>query len=84
MPAHKHRLKTLRQANKSQARNTQVKSRIKTLTKNVESADSPETAEKALKATVSAIDKAAKKGVIHKRAAARRISRITRKANKKA
>ena len=84
MPAHKHRLKTLRQAKKSRERNTHVKSQIKSLTKKIDAAESPEAAEKALKATVSAIDKAAKKGVIHKRAAARRVSRITRKANKKA
>lgn len=84
MPAHKHRSKSLRQAKKRNARNSDVKTKIKTLTKKVVSAETPEAVQKELNAAVSTIDKAAKKGVIHKRAAARRVSRLAKKANRTA
>jgi len=84
MPSHKHREKSIRQDAKRQARNTQVKSKVKTLSKkvraDVESGNS-EAVAKSLRNAVSAIDKAAKKGSIHKRAAARRISRLAKAAN---
>jgi small subunit ribosomal protein S20 len=84
MPAHKHRSKTMRQANKSKARNMDVKTQIKSLTKRVLSAETPEAAQKDLIAATSAIDKATKKGVLHKRTAARRVSRLAKKVNKPA
>ena len=84
MPSHKHREKSIRQDVKRQARNTQVKSKVKTLSKkvraNVEAGNSEEIAT-SLRNAVSAIDKAAKKGTIHKRAASRRISRLAKAAN---
>jgi len=84
MPAHKHRSKSLRQANKRHARNSDVKTKIKSLTKKVISAETPEAAQKDLKVAISTIDKATKKGIIHKRTAARRVSRLAKKANKSA
>jgi small subunit ribosomal protein S20 len=84
MPSHKHREKSIRQDVKRQARNSQVKSKLKTLTKkvraDVESGNS-EGVTTNLRNAVSAIDKAAKKGTIHKRAASRRISRLAKAAN---
>lgn len=84
MPSHKHRLKKIRQDEKRQARNKQVKSKIKTITKKVKSA--AESGEQNIDSLVSnaasAIDSAATKGVIHKRAAARRVSRLAKLKNK--
>ena len=39
-------------------------------------------ADKALQEAISALDKAAEKGVIHKNNAARKVSRLAKKANK--
>jgi small subunit ribosomal protein S20 len=65
-------------------RNKSVKTRIKKIVKDVRSsaedtsgADMPAK----IRTVQSAIDKASKKGVIHKRTAARKISRLTKLAN---
>jgi small subunit ribosomal protein S20 len=62
-------------------RNASVKSALKTAVKKYEAqlaqADRP-AAEAALRKAISAIDKAEKKGVIHKNQAARRKSRLTK------
>lgn len=89
MPAKKPKrnksaMKRARQAKKREARNKAVKSTIKTLVKKVEAAiaanNRDETA-KNLKIAIKYIMKAAAKGVIHKNAASRKISRLTKKAN---
>ncbi|MDA2944506.1 MAG: 30S ribosomal protein S20 [Actinomycetota bacterium] len=59
-------------------RNRAVRSEIKTRVKSA-SADGADDA--ALRAAVSRIDSAAAKGVIHKNAAARKKSRLMKKAN---
>jgi small subunit ribosomal protein S20 len=77
-------MKRARQAEARELRNKSVKNMLKTLTKTVEKevADkSGEGAEAAFKKAVSAIDKAAKKGIIHKNTASRRVSRLTRLVN---
>ena len=77
----------MRQADKRQERNVRTKSRIKTLSKNVRAAVSSldESATgKSLREAASAIDSAATKGIIHKRTAARRVSRLAKLANKNA
>lgn len=77
-------IKRARQTEAREARNKSVKRMINTLSKNVEKevADkSIEGASLALKRVVSAIDKAARKGIIHKNTASRRISRLTRLVN---
>jgi small subunit ribosomal protein S20 len=68
-------------------RNKMIKSKIKTLTKNVESAvldGDKAKAEAALKVATSEISKAASKGIYHKNNASRKISRLTLAVNKMA
>lgn len=84
MANHKSALKRAKQSETKRLRNKAVKTRVKHLVKNVHAAvdgDSPETASAQLNAARSAIDKAAKKGVIHKRTAARKISRLSKRVN---
>ncbi|MCX7794013.1 MAG: 30S ribosomal protein S20 [Thermodesulfovibrionales bacterium] len=89
MPAKKPKrnksaMKRARQAKKREARNKAVKSTIKTLVKKVEAsiaASNKEETAKNLKIAIKYIMKAAAKGVIHKNTAARKISKLTKKAN---
>ncbi|MGC4047422.1 MAG: 30S ribosomal protein S20 [Armatimonas sp.] len=62
--------------------NNAVKSRIKTSTKKTQAAITEGGAQVAelVSATVSIVDKAAKRGIIHKNAAARRKSRLMKRA----
>ena len=80
----KSAMKRVRQARARALRNRSIKSKIKTLSKKVEKAvmdKNIETATQALKEAISAIDKAAQKGIIHRNNAARRVSRLTRLVN---
>ena len=66
-------------------RNKMIKSKIKTLVKNVESAiesGDKAAAEANLKVAISEISKAASKGIFHKNTAGRKISRLTLAVNK--
>ena len=83
MANHKSAEKRARQSEKKNLRNRMVKSNIKTAVKKVLSAvtEKEESAASILDMAKSTIDKAAKKGVIHKRAAARKISRLAKKLN---
>ena len=84
MAHHASALKQMRQGQKHQARNRKNVSQLKTQVRKLRSAiakgDAAE-AKEALSETVSAIDKAAKKGVVHDNAAARYKSRLSRKVN---
>lgn len=84
MATHKSALKRSRQSEKHRERNVAVRSGIKTGMKAVlaavEEKDS-ETAKAVLAEAVPAIAKASAKGAIHKKTAARRISRLTKKVN---
>ena len=85
MPSHKHREKRILQSTKRQERNTKVKSKIKTLSKKVKSVAAESDASKlneVLRDATSTIDSAATKGIIHKKAASRRVSRLAKLANK--
>ena len=76
--------KRARQNEKRRLRNKAVKTRIKHVTKNVRSSSgeaSKEAALAELHTAQSMIDKAAKKGVIHKKTAARKISRLSKLVN---
>jgi small subunit ribosomal protein S20 len=87
MPSHKHREKKIRQDEKRRARNVKVRSEIKTLSKKARvAADSSENADmdKIVRDASSVIDSAAIKGIIHKRAASRRVSRLAKLKNKTA
>ena len=84
MANHKSALKRMRQNERRRLRNRHVKSTmntyIKSFLESIESGDG-NTAKERLKDTISYIDKAATKGVIHKKNASRKISRLTRKYN---
>jgi small subunit ribosomal protein S20 len=71
----KSQIKRIRQNNKRQERNKQVRSEVKTRVKTA-LADPADTA--ALTIAIKRIDKAAAKGVIHKNTAARRKSRLAK------
>ena len=84
MAHHASALKQMRQGLKRNERNrknlSQLKSQVKKLRAAITKGDAAE-AQKALGETVSQIDKAAKKGVIHDNAAARYKSRLSRRIN---
>ena len=84
MAHHASALKQMRQGLKRNERNrqnlSQLKSQVKKLRAAITKGDAAE-AKKALGETVSQIDKAAKKGVIHDNAAARYKSRLNRRIN---
>jgi small subunit ribosomal protein S20 len=81
---HKSAIKRAGQNEIRRLRNKSTKTRVKTIVKEVRSlgAEASSDQKKAqLTAAQSIIDKAAKKGVIHKKTAARKISRLAKLAN---
>lgn len=84
MANHASAIKRNLQSQKRRLRNRVVKTRIKTVVKKVhavqQAGDAASLSEN-LRTAQSVIDKAAKKGVLHKRTAARKISRLARKSN---
>ena len=73
-----------RQALKRRARNQSVRTQVKSAVKKARealAAKDPAKAQQALRAAARTLDKAASKGVLHKRTAARRKSRMARAAN---
>jgi small subunit ribosomal protein S20 len=80
---HKSALKRAKQNELRRLRNKAVKTRVRSAVKTVRTA-AGDAAEGELKAAQSVIDRAAKKGVLHKRTAARKISRLRKTVNKKA
>lgn len=84
MANHKSALKRARQNDIRRLRNKASKTRVKNLVKEVRAAageSSPDKASAKLKLAKSTIAKAAKKGAIHKRTAARKISRLDKLVN---
>ena len=84
MANHKSALKRARQNVSRRMRNRSTKSRIKNVVKNLRLAvddNTGEVAKSELNTAKSAIDKAAKKGVIHRKTAARKISRLSKFVN---
>ncbi len=82
MPHHKSCKKRIITAKKSNIRNRQMKSRIKTVTKNILNAKDKESTTLALQNAYSVLDKAAKTGVIHKNKAANQKSLLSSVAKK--
>jgi len=81
LPHTKSVAKRVRQNEKRRLRNKAVKSYVRTMIKRVlESEDK----EEALRKAYSALDKAVKKGVIHKNTAARKKSRLAKLVKKMA
>jgi small subunit ribosomal protein S20 len=84
MATHKSALKRNRQSTDDRVRNRSVRSHVRARIKNVDAAIETKDAEKAralLAEAIPAIAKAAAKGVFHKRNAARKTSRLTRRTN---
>lgn len=81
MPQHKSAMKRMRTSRRARTRNMAARTRLRTAVKHVRIADTKAAAEEALAKAVVVIDKTAQKGVIHKRQAARRKSRLTRLVN---
>lgn len=84
MANHKSALKRARQNEVRRLRNKAVKTRIKNVVKDVRTAAAGHSEidpALELKNAQSAIDKAAKKRVIHPRTAARKVSRLAKKVN---
>lgn len=84
MATHKSALKRNRQSTVDRTRNRSVRSHVRARIKNVDAAIEAKDTEKAqamLAEAIPAIAKAAAKGVLHKRNAARKTSRLTRRAN---
>lgn len=84
MRKNKSAIKRARQSEKRRLRNSHVKSTMKTHIKRVISAmenKEKESLDAVLRTTVSYINKAATKGVIHKNTAARKVSRLSRKVH---
>ena len=84
MANHKSALKRARQNELGRLRNKAVKTRLKGIVKNVRlSVEEPSNGDVTAKLTAaqSLIDKASKKGVIHKKPAARKISRLSKLVN---
>jgi len=83
MPLTGTALKRFTLAERNRKRNQSVTSEVKTRVKAARAAiaDDPNTAGDAVAFAMRKLDKAASKGVIHKRAAARRRSRLQRRLN---
>ena len=83
MANHKSALKRARQNTIRRMRNKAVRTRVKTIVKDVREAaqTSPESAAQKLDQAKSIIAKAARKGTLHKRTAARKISRLAKLVN---
>jgi len=75
-----------RQAQKRRARNTAVRTQVRNVLKKAReaiAAKDPQKTKEALQAAMRALNKAASKGVLHSRNAARRISRLAASAAQK-
>jgi small subunit ribosomal protein S20 len=84
MPNNAAAQKRMRQEQKRRLHNRSVKSLVKTqITKARTAVALDENAEEAVRAAMSELDRAAKKGVIHRNNAARRKSRLMKQLNAK-
>ena len=84
MATHKSAIKQDKQSKKRKMRNTKIKSYVKTVIKRVRNAvdeKDMKSSTQALVKAIPAIDKAASKGIIHKKTASRKISRLTKRVN---
>ena len=82
MASHASALKAHRQSLKQREHNRQFRARLRNALRSVRSAidgDDLEGAKKALKETISLIDRLASKGIIHRNAAGRYKSRLARR-----
>ena len=80
MSAKGSELKRVRQSIKNRARNRHYKSLLSTTVKKVKNADKKD-AQTELKKAISTIDKIASKGIIHKKNASNKKSRLAKHVN---
>lgn len=84
MATHKSAEKRARQSKRRESKNESITSALKTFEKKVRAAyekRDPKGALEALKALASQFDKAASKGVVHAKKAARKVSRLSKLVN---
>ena len=84
MANHKSAIKRAKQNEVRNIRNKSIRTRVKNVIKSVRAAideDSREKAQAALAMAIPTIRKAAKNGAIHRKNAARKISRLSRQVN---
>jgi small subunit ribosomal protein S20 len=84
LASHKSAEKRIRQTERRRARNVSLKSGVKTKIKDVlkaVKAKDREASQTAFAKAIPAIAKASSKGVLHKRTASRKISRLTQNVN---
>ena len=84
MANHKSALKRVRQSKVKRLRNMNYKTKVKHAVKEVRTAvgeNNQEQAKQSLVKAVSIIQKTSSKGIIHKKKAARKISRLSRQVN---
>ena len=74
----KSKKKNIRKIAKQTVHNRKVRSTLKTLNKKVASAETPEAKKEAAQEFVSALDKAAKVGIIHSNKASRNKSKVAK------
>lgn len=85
MANHPSAIKRYRQARKRQTANQSAKARVRTLARKVETtaaSGDAKAAEQSLHVASRALAKAASKGLVHRRTAARRTSRLAKKVAK--
>lgn len=84
MPVHESAIKRERQAEARRIRNQAILSRVKSQVKKARTAlegKDPAAIQQAVSSAISALDRAATKGVIHPNKASRTISRLSRRAH---
>jgi small subunit ribosomal protein S20 len=84
VPHHTHFKKTLKQDVNRRLRNRAAKSRLSSIIKKVRAAATKEEAQTILTGAVSVIDSTARKGIIKKGTASRKVSRLARFVNRMA
>ncbi|HYG72898.1 MAG TPA: 30S ribosomal protein S20 [Actinomycetota bacterium] len=78
----KSQIKRNRQNERRQERNKAVRTALRTASKKVRTATSADDAQAQVREASRALDKATSKGILHKRTAARRKSRLAKAANR--
>ncbi len=85
MANHKSALKRNRQSQVRRERNRMNRTKVKTVIKKIDAAmgveGTVEKAQDALKEAIPVIERAAVKGAFHKKTAARKVSRLTKRVN---
>jgi small subunit ribosomal protein S20 len=81
MPTHASTAKHMRSDKRKRLRNRKIKSSVKSMEKKVRQAEDKEQAQADLTKATSMLDKAASKGVIHRKIVSRHKSRLAKRVN---